>query len=70
LGLEGYRKLMEGMRERQIRIPLVAIGGITRGDIPPLLATGVSGIALSGGVLKAEDPIAEMRAIAALIRTR
>lgn len=70
LGLEGYRKLLEGMRERQIRIPLVAIGGITRADIPPLLATGVSGIALSGGVLKAEDPIAEMRAIAALIRTR
>lgn len=70
LGLEGYRKLLEGMRERQIRIPLVAIGGITRADIPPLLATGVSGIALSGGVLKSEDPIAEMRAIAALIRTR
>ncbi len=63
LGLEGYRRIMERMRAEGIRLPIVAIGGITREDIPVLVATGVSGIALSGSVLRADDPAEEMRRI-------
>ena len=48
-------------------IPLVAIGGIKKEDIPLLLECGVDGIALSGSILTAENPIQEMREIANMI---
>ena len=63
LGLEGYRSIMEMMREHGIDIPVVAIGGIEVSDIPDILATGVSGIALSGVVLRADDPVLKMKQI-------
>ena len=63
LGLDGYRSIMEMMREHGIDIPVVAIGGIEVSDIPDILATGVSGIALSGVVLRAADPVLKMKQI-------
>ena len=51
------------MHEEGITIPVVAIGGITREDIPSLKALGLSGIAMSGGILKAENPVREMETI-------
>ena len=61
LGLEGYRSIVSQMKEANIPLPIVAIGGITAGDIPSIMQTGVTGIALSGTVLRAEDPVEEMR---------
>lgn len=63
LGLEGYSRLMQQMDAEGIRLPVVAIGGITRADIPALMRTGVHGIALSGTVLRADDPAREMQEI-------
>jgi len=51
------------MKEESIDLPVVAIGGITADDIPDLMLTGVSGIALSGTVLNAADPVKEMKRI-------
>ena len=68
LGLEGYRNIMEQMHRAGITIPLVAIGGITKDDIPELLACGVSGVALSGSVLNAQYPEAMMMEIVELFR--
>lgn len=65
LGLEGYRRIVQAMRDEGIRLPLAAIGGITRADIPALLEAGVSGIALSGTILRAEKPVEEMRRLLA-----
>lgn len=62
-GLDGYHSILTQMREEGITIPVVAIGGITREDIPSLKASGLSGIALSGGILKAENPVREMETI-------
>lgn len=56
LGLEGYRNIMYQMREKDINLPVVAIGGVTISDIPEIMQTGVSGIALSGTILHAENP--------------
>ncbi len=56
LGLEGYRDIVLKMRENGIDLPIVAIGGITVDDIPAIMGTGVTGIALSGAILNAEDP--------------
>ena len=67
LGLEGYRSSISKLREANINIPVVAIGGITQADIPAILQTGITGIALSGTVLRADDPIAEMKHIINII---
>lgn len=63
LGLEGYRDIVRRMRENGIGLPIVAIGGITFDDIDPIMRTGVTGIALSGSVLRADNPVAEMRRV-------
>lgn len=63
LGTEGYRSILSQMKQAGINIPVVAIGGITREDIPQLKALGLSGIALSSGILKAENPVLEMETI-------
>ena len=67
LGLDGYRQIIQQTRAANINIPVVAIGGITQADIPAILQTGITGIALSGTVLRADDPIAEMKHIINII---
>ena len=56
LGLEGYKAA-------GINLPIVAIGGITYDDIPSIMQTGVTGIALSGTILRAENPVVETHRI-------
>lgn len=63
LGLDGYRSILAQMKEEGLSIPVVGIGGITREDIPALKAVGLSGVALSGGILKAGNPVREMETI-------
>ena len=63
LGLEGYRSIVSGMREHGVDIPIVGIGGITPEDIDALMETGLDGIALSGTILGAEDPVAQTELI-------
>ncbi len=59
LGLEGYHEIIQKMKAENIDIPIVAIGGITKEDIPDIMKTGVNGIALSGSILNAKDPASE-----------
>ena len=61
LGLVGYRSIVKQMKENNINIPIVAIGGINAEDIPTIMETGITGIALSGTVLRAENPVEEMK---------
>ncbi|KJJ88184.1 thiamine-phosphate pyrophosphorylase [Prevotella intermedia ZT] len=61
LGLEGYRNILKQMQQAGINLPLIAIGGIVSTDIATLRDIGVSGIAVSGAVLGAADPIKEMK---------
>lgn len=63
LGVEGYGRIMNQMKAKNILLPIVAIGGITTDDIPHLMQTGISGIALSGSVLRAENPVEEMKKV-------
>lgn len=66
LGLEGYTSILSRMKEEEINIPVVAIGGITKEDIPEIMITGVAGIALSGTILHADNPVEETRLIISL----
>lgn len=61
LGLEGYRDITAQMKVHDIQLPIVAIGGILHQDIPAIMQTGVTGIAVSGAILNAENPVEEMR---------
>lgn len=61
LGAEGYRRLLQAMHEQQLTTPLVAIGGINFDDLPTLTDCGIKGIALSGCILRAPDPIEAMK---------
>ncbi|MBB5621406.1 thiamine-phosphate pyrophosphorylase [Pedobacter cryoconitis] len=55
LGLEGYQKLMEQVREAGIQLPIIAIGGITTQDIRSILQTGIYGVAVSGLLTQGVD---------------
>lgn len=63
LGLEGYRNILSQMKEWGINLPVVGIGGIGADDIADLKAAGLNGIALSGSILRAQDPVGEMKRI-------
>lgn len=67
LGLEGYQHIVDQMKSHGINLPIVAIGGILESDIKSILATGVSGIAVSSGILNAENPAEEMQRFLKLV---
>ena len=57
LGLEGYKMIVDQVRQAGMELPIVAIGGITLADVDGLMATGVNGLAVSGAIVNAEDPV-------------
>lgn len=57
IGVNGYRDIVKSVREAGVRLPIVAVGGITLEDIPDIMATGVNGVAVSGAIIKAPDPV-------------
>lgn len=69
LGYEGYKNILTKMRENNINIPLIAIGGICKDDISKLLDCGINGIALSSSILNAENPIIEMNEIMTILNS-
>ena len=68
LGLEGYHEIIQKMKAENIDIPIVAIGGITKEDIPEIMKTGVNGIALSGCILNAKNPASETHDIMEMMK--
>lgn len=51
------------MGDSDIYIPVVAIGGITSEDVPSIISTGVDGVAISGAILNAPNPVEETKHI-------
>lgn len=49
LGLNGYTAIMEALKTNT---PIIGVGGITPDDITEILATGISGIAVSGAITR------------------
>ena len=58
LGLEGYRRIVARCMEAGINLPIFAIGGILLEDVGQLMETGIQGIAISGAIINAPDPVA------------
>ena len=64
LGLDGYSHIIEQMTAYGINIPVIAIGGILLQDVPDIMQTGVSGVAVSGAILNANngyEPVTTMK---------
>lgn len=55
LGIEGIRNLCEQMQQLEINIAHVAVGGIRKEDVAPLMQAGANGIAVSGAIAFAKD---------------
>lgn len=60
LGLEGLEAAA-----RRVAVPVIALGGIDPGQVRGCLNAGAVGVAVMGGVMRADDPAA---AVAELIR--
>ena len=54
LGLDGYKSILQAMKNQNINLPVVAIGGIVADDVAAILTTGVHGIALAGAIVANE----------------
>src|SRR5574344_66732 len=63
LGLDGYKEIIKRMGYADIYILVVAIGGITSEDVPSIISTGVDGVAISGAILNAPNPVEETKHI-------
>lgn len=57
IGLAGYTRILQSVREAGLQMPLIAIGGIVASDIPALLRTGLYGIAVSGALTDQKNPV-------------
>jgi thiamine-phosphate pyrophosphorylase len=55
LGLQGYASGMKVLKEMNIDLPVVAVGGIKLDDVDALKETGIFGIAASAAINQAPD---------------
>lgn len=68
LGIEGYAAILKEITRQGIHLPVVAIGGLNADDIPALTATGVRGVAISGAITAAPDPVTATQLIVRELR--
>lgn len=57
VGIEDYSRIVGEVRAAGVEIPIVATGEISIDSIPGIMASGVSGIAMSLIPLESEDPV-------------
>ena len=62
----GRRGLTE--MARAARVPLLAIGGINTVRVAEVIATGCTGVAVMGGVMRAADPASHVSALLATLK--
>jgi len=63
LGINGYKDIIKKCRENSINTPIVAIGGIKIDDIPALIKSGANGVAISGYILRDDNPTLKTKEI-------
>lgn len=62
LGLQGYLDLMKECVVRNIKVPIIAVGGVKLNDVAEILATGVYGVAVSSAISESGDIAATAQA--------
>jgi len=61
LGLEGYAEILQSCQANSIRIPIIAIGGVTVEDLEALYDIGLHGVAVSGAIKRAGNPVQALK---------
>ena len=61
LGLEGYTEILQSCQANSIRIPIIAIGGITVEDLEALYDIGLHGVAVSSAIKGAKNPVETLK---------
>lgn len=69
LGIEGIKEISSKMRALNIELPFVAVGGITKDDLIPLLKAGCNGVAVSGAIAFAEDITQETESFIKILKS-
>jgi thiamine-phosphate pyrophosphorylase len=62
LGMLGIGRIVEATS-----VPIIAIGGITPGAVADMHVAGAVGIAVMGGVMRAQDPTQDIKALVAVL---
>ena len=68
--LERYREIVDEIHQAEVKIPVVATGDIKAEDLKPLMATGISGVAMSRAIITADDPVAYTARCIAILNDR
>jgi thiamine-phosphate pyrophosphorylase len=68
LGLEGISGILKQVKNEGIKLPLVAIGGITENDAESLMNTGVYGLAVSSAITSSVNTEVTVRKFHSLIQ--
>nr|WP_199158833.1 thiamine phosphate synthase [Pedobacter sp. ASV2] len=55
IGISGYAEAISKLKANNIQMPVLAVGGITLGNVEALMQTGIYGIAASGAINFASD---------------
>jgi len=55
LGFNGYAEIMAVLQEKEIILPVLAVGGVTLDDVDALMETGIFGIAASSAINQSEN---------------
>jgi thiamine-phosphate pyrophosphorylase len=63
VGQDGYKKIMQALKSREIDTPIIAIGGIELCDIAEIIETGIHGVAVSGMLTNKDNATATIQAI-------
>ncbi len=67
LGTDGLRSIMQRLQDECVTMPVVAIGGLDWQDTVLITEAGVDGIAISGAIVSATDPVAETQRLVRLV---
>jgi thiamine-phosphate pyrophosphorylase len=55
---------------RSTAVPVIAIGGVTAATMAAMMKAGAAGVAVMGGIMRADDPGGELRRLAAAMSAR
>jgi len=67
VGLGGFAAILEALRSRAPKMPVVAIAGIDKANAADVIAAGADGVAVISAISRARDPGAATRELRAIV---
>ncbi len=67
IGISGLKKIVRALRERNARIPVIAIGGIDAKNAGEVMKAGADGIAVVSAITRAKNPVAAAKKLSKIV---